>query len=276
MSIKVMNMVFERYPVGGNEGMLALALADHAHDDGTRIWPSLDSLAHKTKQSRSSVRRHLKVMQDCGWLELVNRTDGRAGGTNEYRINPEWIAGRMTIGEGVNLNPSPGADEAVDNLVEQGAICKGEGVTAVVGEGVTAVAPESSRTVSEPSTTPQPPVETGGRGQPNNRKSEQPPPPSSSERQRWRWTETRSGIEARGMDLGLGRWDERAWPSAGGESFQAYTTRVYVAHLAALGVVSTPQDVRAAISSATGMKDADVLRLMAFRANDKTKRGDAR
>ena len=37
MSVKVMTAVFERYPVGGGEMLLALALADHASDDGTRF-----------------------------------------------------------------------------------------------------------------------------------------------------------------------------------------------------------------------------------------------
>jgi hypothetical protein len=202
VSIKVMNLVFERYPVGGNEGMLALALADHAHDDGTRIWPSLDTLAKKTKQSRSSVRRHLKGMTDSGWLVLVRQSDGRAGGTNEYRIHPGWIAGTFALGEGVNLTPSPDAvpacDLPVDNSGGEGVNLVGEGITAVVGEGVTAVVPESSGTVRN-SQYPLTPVGTGdvnkkpGTGQPKGRAGKPP----------WRWRESFDGYRKRGEQLGV-------------------------------------------------------------------------
>ena len=37
MSVKVMTAVFERYPNGGGEMLLALALADHASDDGFMV-----------------------------------------------------------------------------------------------------------------------------------------------------------------------------------------------------------------------------------------------
>lgn len=37
MSVKVMTAVFDRYPVGGGEMLIALALADHASDAGKRF-----------------------------------------------------------------------------------------------------------------------------------------------------------------------------------------------------------------------------------------------
>lgn len=47
------------------------------------------------------------------------------------------------------------------------------------------------------------------------------------------WSESRSGIEARGVELGLGRWDEEGYISRGfraDESFNAYKARVMAAH----------------------------------------------
>ncbi len=41
------------------------------------------------------------------------------------------------------------------------------------------------------------------------------------------WHETRSGIEAKGEDLGLGRWDEGAWQGGAGEAWPAYQAKVY-------------------------------------------------
>jgi hypothetical protein len=93
MSVRVMNMVFERYPNGGGEMLLALALADHAHDDGARIYPSVAQLAFKTRQSERAVQYQLRGMEKSGWLQLVNDGDGGRGKHREYRINPAWING---------------------------------------------------------------------------------------------------------------------------------------------------------------------------------------
>lgn len=93
MSIKVMNAVFDRYPNGGGEMLLALALADHASDDGTRVFPSIKALAEKTRQSERSVQYQLRRMQDVGWLILVNAGNGGRSMHSEYRISLEWIKG---------------------------------------------------------------------------------------------------------------------------------------------------------------------------------------
>ncbi|WP_254216095.1 helix-turn-helix domain-containing protein [Burkholderia multivorans] len=95
MSVKVMNAVFERYPVGGGEMLLALALADHADDDGTHVFPSVDTMVIKTRQSTRAVQYQLEKMQECGWLILVKAArGGRKGGyPAEYRINLDWIKG---------------------------------------------------------------------------------------------------------------------------------------------------------------------------------------
>lgn len=43
------------------------------------------------------------------------------------------------------------------------------------------------------------------------------------------WHATRSGIVARGVELGLGAWDEKAWESGRGEMFGPYKDRVFKA-----------------------------------------------
>ena len=110
MSIKVMTMVFDRYPSGGNERVLALALADHSDDDGTHIWPSLDRLAIKTLTNRRTVQRMIAIMVASGWLEPLRRATGRPGATNEYRISPVWIAGGALPERGDKLPPLPMLD----------------------------------------------------------------------------------------------------------------------------------------------------------------------
>ena len=93
MSIKVMTAVFERYPNGGGEMLLALALADHASDDGTRVFPSVKALSEKTRQSERSVQYQLRRMEEAGWLILVGAGNGGRSMHREYRISLDWIKG---------------------------------------------------------------------------------------------------------------------------------------------------------------------------------------
>lgn len=235
-----MTMVFDRYPEGGNERLLALAMADHARDDGTRIWPSLDELARKTLQSRSTVKRQIKHMVQRGWLELVRGASGRPGDTNEYRINAAWIAGQplptCPADTGFNLNPlsepelQPEATaKPVDNVIHTGFTSDERGFKSDE-RGFTAVTPESSGTVKN-HIPPLPPVATGGllKNTAAQTPNSQADPPG---RPRWRWRESRKGVEAMGERLGVGRWDQAAFDAGRGEQYPTYRSRVLAAHAA--------------------------------------------
>lgn len=137
-------MVFDRYPNGGGEMLLALALADHAHDDGTHIFPSIARLAEKTRQSERSVQYQLRRMEQSGWLLLVNAGiggrrsgSGEGGRTRQYRINPEWM-------KGADIAPfGKGAKQAAE-----GCKTTQERVQNSVEKGATAIAPEPRATKS--------------------------------------------------------------------------------------------------------------------------------
>lgn len=144
MSARVTGMVFDRYPNGGGEMLLALALADHAHDDGTHIFPSIARLAAKTRQSERSVQYQLRRMETAGWLVLVNSGIGgrrsgfgEGGRTRQYRINPEWM-------KGAEIAPfAKGAKEGVE-----GCKTTSERVQKGPSKGATAIAPEPRATKS--------------------------------------------------------------------------------------------------------------------------------
>lgn len=137
-------MVFDRYPNGGGEMLLALALADHAHDDGTHIFPSIARLAEKTRQSERSVQYQLRRMEQSGWLVLVNAGVGgrrsgfgEGGRTRQYRINPEWM-------KGAEIAPfAKGAKKATE-----GCKTTQERVQNGVEKGATTIAPEPKATKS--------------------------------------------------------------------------------------------------------------------------------
>lgn len=142
MSIKMMTAVFDRYPNGGGEMLLALSLADHAHDDGTRIFPSVQTLAKKTRQSERSVQYQLRSMEQSGWLVLVSGEFGGRGKCREYRINPDWIKGAEIAPLTKGCNPE---HERVQSEAQKGA-------TDDI-KGAIAVAPEPSVTKVKPSVT---------------------------------------------------------------------------------------------------------------------------
>ena len=140
MSIKIMSAVFERYPNGGGEMLLALALADHASDDGTRVYPSVANLAEKTRQSERSVQYQLRRMEESGWLILVGAGNGGRSMSREYRISPEWIKGAEI---------APFQKGATDDI--KGAIHDTKGCN-LTQERVQPIAPANNRhrTIKEP------------------------------------------------------------------------------------------------------------------------------
>lgn len=91
MSVRVMTAVFDRYPNGGGEMLLALSLADHADDSGCGIKTTVPALASKTRQSVRSVKYQLKQLCSSGWLIQVG--GGGFGGLTEYAIASSWVSG---------------------------------------------------------------------------------------------------------------------------------------------------------------------------------------
>jgi hypothetical protein len=152
MSVRVMSAVFERYPNGGGEMLLALALADHAHDDGTRVFPKVETLAEKTRQSVRSVQYQLRGMEASGWLILVNSGKGGRNYTREYRICSDWLKGA----EIAPIKKDATDDDKGCNLEHKGCNLAHKGCK-TEHERVQTVAPaynhhESSVTIKETST----------------------------------------------------------------------------------------------------------------------------
>lgn len=98
-----MSLVWDRFEAGGGALLLALALADFADDAGRSIWPSVQTLMRKTRQSRRTVQRQLAELRASGWLiaETSAINGDRAGLSVLYHINPDWLEG------GVNLTHPP-------------------------------------------------------------------------------------------------------------------------------------------------------------------------
>ena len=147
MSIKVMNFIWDHYPEGGSELLLILALADHADDVGDRIYPSVQTMARKTRMSERTVQYLLRRIQERGWLVLVEAGGGRKR-TARYRIN----MGRT--GNGANIAPIAKGCNPKQERVQTSA----ETVQKNTVNGATAIAPEPPVEPSVTTTTTTPVV----------------------------------------------------------------------------------------------------------------------
>lgn len=139
MSVKISALVWDRYEGLGNEFVLALAIADHSHDDGTHIFPSVSRLATKARISERTVQRILNDMQKSGWLVKVSSGLGGRNFTTEYKINPDWV-------KGDNLSPFISEQERVTPQAERVTNDAEKGDIAVSLKGDTAMSPEPSLT----------------------------------------------------------------------------------------------------------------------------------
>lgn len=67
MSVKVMGEVWD-LDLPATEKFVLLAMADHAHDDGTHVYPSVAKICRKTSMSERAVRGILKKLRERGLL----------------------------------------------------------------------------------------------------------------------------------------------------------------------------------------------------------------
>jgi len=79
-----MSSVWEESVHKGSALLLLLAIADHAHDDGTGSYPSIATLARKIRMSERQVYRLIDFLQDSG--ELIVESSGSPLGTNLYSV----------------------------------------------------------------------------------------------------------------------------------------------------------------------------------------------
>jgi hypothetical protein len=85
MSIDLMSRVWKSDAYQGGTLLVLLALADWADDDGTRIFPKVETLAKKARLSDRQTRNCLKSLRDDG--VLVEVAAARRGRPTEYRMN---------------------------------------------------------------------------------------------------------------------------------------------------------------------------------------------
>lgn len=83
MSVQAVSWVFEYSEAKLGSRLVFLALANHAHADGTNCWASVATLAGHARLSERQARRCLRSLEQMGEIQ---RTGTHPSGTRVYRI----------------------------------------------------------------------------------------------------------------------------------------------------------------------------------------------
>lgn len=137
-----MSWVWDNSRSEGTDRLILLAIADFAADDGANAWPSIRRLAEKAKVTERTVQRAIRALTLLGEVS-VDANAGRRG-TNVYTIN-------------MRTDVTPSESHPVRSTPVQKSPRNSVTVTPVTPKGDTPV----TRTIKEPSTTPQPPASGG-------------------------------------------------------------------------------------------------------------------
>ena len=106
-----------------NHLLVMLKLADHANDDGGKVWPAVATIARQAQCSERTVQNVLKALRDCG-LATVERSGGGSMPT-VYAINTDLLralAGFTLDGSADRIDiPEELCTQVVPNSPERGA-----------------------------------------------------------------------------------------------------------------------------------------------------------
>lgn len=109
MSLRVMSWVLDESPAKLGSRLVLLVLAEYAHDDGTKAFPSIDTMSRKALLSERGTRDCLRKLEADG---LIVCTGATKYGTRIYTVIGPFNAG------GQNLPPRQNAAEGGQNAAQ--------------------------------------------------------------------------------------------------------------------------------------------------------------
>jgi len=123
-----MAWVWHRSQSKGATRLVALAIADHASDDGTNAWPSVARLAAMCACSESTVRRGIAELVELSEIRVELQAGGPKDMRDDKRPNRYTFQIRQHVDNPVD-NPSNGVSPMTGR--------KGNGVSKTTLRGVT-------------------------------------------------------------------------------------------------------------------------------------------
>lgn len=109
MSIYVMSWVLKHSDEKLGRRLVLLVLADHAKEDGTFAWPSVETIGAQARLSRRAVQSALRGLEEDG--AIIRRGESKSK-TTIYDVvmraqNPHPGGAQLTTPEGANSAPEP-------------------------------------------------------------------------------------------------------------------------------------------------------------------------
>lgn len=150
MGVYVMSLCFKARLGNPYLKAVALALADHADDNGNNIWPSVHRVADKTEIAERTVQYKLRDLESLGLIVCVAEGGKGAKDTREYRFNVELLtklaSGEVRVVENKGAPDAPYSIEGCTPCTLKGAPDDNKGAPG---------APEPSITINKPSGAPE-------------------------------------------------------------------------------------------------------------------------
>ena len=91
MSIKLMSLVWDVTWPTQSHLLVALKLADHAHNDGSSVYPAKASVARQAQCSESTVANALRALRGCGLLRVIQDGGNGPRSPTVYAFNVELL-----------------------------------------------------------------------------------------------------------------------------------------------------------------------------------------
>jgi len=121
MSIRVMTSVWDHFPTGGSEMLVALALADWCNDAGASLHPSIHSIATKCRLSDAQARRIVHQLIENGLLEVIgNEFGGAPGSSRQYRIRLDRLTASTSVTPTASADVTPSMDARASTHARDG------------------------------------------------------------------------------------------------------------------------------------------------------------
>lgn len=111
-----MTWVWEHSPASGGELLVQLAIADHASDDGTNAWPSVETLARKCRVHPRTIQRSIRSLVAMGQLAVVEHGGNVAGRSRREQPNAYTVTMRHPVADRhpVAAEDAPPRQDAAD------------------------------------------------------------------------------------------------------------------------------------------------------------------
>lgn len=121
-----MSLVWEIHWPTQSQLLVALKLADHAHNDGSSVYPAKASIARQAQCSESTVQNALRAFRSCGLLTVIQEGGSGPRSPTVYAIN----VGLLESLAAIQAKLEGGADsiEIPENVYEQAMENKGSTV----------------------------------------------------------------------------------------------------------------------------------------------------